>query len=93
MPYYKYYHYDPSLAAAILFTILFASTTLWHLILLVKHRTLYFIPVIIGGVCTFTSPFASLVDRQPPKVSLTHPLQSRSSATQPARYQMAKHRT
>ncbi|CAM1502539.1 Fc.00g045230.m01.CDS01 [Cosmosporella sp. VM-42] len=50
MTYYKYYHYDPSLAGACIFAILFGLSTIWHLVLLAKHRTWRFVPVVIGGI-------------------------------------------
>ncbi|KAJ0416427.1 RTA1 like protein-domain-containing protein [Aspergillus carlsbadensis] len=46
---WAYYRYHPSEAAAILFTILFAITTFVHLYQLCRHRTLFFIPFVIGG--------------------------------------------
>lgn len=57
MTYYKFYHYDPSLAATCIFAVIFGILTVWHIYLVYKHRTWYFIPVIIGGICTFF-PFA-----------------------------------
>lgn len=36
MPYYKYYHYDPSLAASIIFAIVFGVIASWHIFLLVR---------------------------------------------------------
>jgi hypothetical protein len=49
---FKYYHYDPSLAAAVLFLILFFLTTTLHLYQLLRTRTWYFIPFLVGGFCT-----------------------------------------
>ncbi|KAF7716855.1 RTA-like protein [Penicillium ucsense] len=46
---WAYYRYYPSEAAAILFTILFAITTFIHLYQLIRHRTWFFIPFLIGG--------------------------------------------
>ena len=53
----KYYHYLPSLAAACLFAILFGVATVWHVFLIAKHRTWYFVPVVVGGICTYQSTF------------------------------------
>jgi hypothetical protein len=53
-PHFKFYHYDPSLAGACVFAVLFGLSTLWHLILIIKHRTWYFIPVVVGGICVFS---------------------------------------
>jgi hypothetical protein len=46
-----YYHYDPSIAAAGIFTALFALSTIFHLLQLIRTRTWYFIPFAIGGIC------------------------------------------
>ncbi|RDW79828.1 hypothetical protein BP6252_04466 [Coleophoma cylindrospora] len=48
--YYKYYHYHPSLAGACVFAALFGVSTIWHLIQITKHRTWYFIPLLVGGI-------------------------------------------
>ncbi|KAJ5682665.1 hypothetical protein N7462_005830 [Penicillium macrosclerotiorum] len=44
------YGYVPSLAAGILFIILFAATTIYHGVQLSKARCWYFIPFVIGGI-------------------------------------------
>jgi len=49
-PHYKFYHYYPSLAGACVFLALFGVTTVWHAVLIIKHRTWYFIPLLIGGI-------------------------------------------
>lgn len=43
-----YFHYDPSLAAAALFVALFGITSIVHTYQLVKSRTWYFIPFLVG---------------------------------------------
>lgn len=48
---WAFYRYEPSLSAAILSAILFALTSLAHLYQLVRTRTLYFTPLVIGGFC------------------------------------------
>jgi hypothetical protein len=45
------YHYNPSLAAAAIFVVLFLGTTVFHAFQLFKNRTWYFIPFFIGGIC------------------------------------------
>lgn len=50
-PYYKYYHYDPSIVASCIFAVLFGVSTALHVLLIFKHRTWFFIPVIGGGLC------------------------------------------
>jgi len=48
---YLLYHYNPSKVAAAIFTVLFVITTSIHIFQLVRKRTWYFIPFIIGGTC------------------------------------------
>ncbi|KAK4979694.1 hypothetical protein LTR66_006412 [Elasticomyces elasticus] len=44
-----FYRYDPSLAAAIIFAVLFAAVTSAHLVHAIRFRTGYFTPFIVGG--------------------------------------------
>ncbi|KAI8712149.1 Rta1 domain-containing protein [Fusarium sp. LHS14.1] len=46
----KLYHYDPSFTAAIIFVALFAASTVVHVYQLVRARTFFFIPFVIGCV-------------------------------------------
>ena len=46
---FKYYRYNPSLVAAIIFIVLFTLTTSFHLYQLIRTRTWYFIPLVVGG--------------------------------------------
>jgi hypothetical protein len=48
---FEFYHYQPSLPAAVIFIVLFATTTIYHVFKLIKARTWYFIPFVIGGIC------------------------------------------
>lgn len=48
---FKLYRYDPSMAAAIIFIILFLLATALHLYQMFRTRTWIFIPFVIGGVC------------------------------------------
>ncbi|KAI2463143.1 RTA1 like protein [Annulohypoxylon bovei var. microspora] len=50
-PTFVFYRYKPSIVAAILFIILFAISALLHIGVLVRKRTWYFIPFVIG--CLF----------------------------------------
>ena len=50
------YAYTPSLAAALIFIILFALTTALHTYQLTKTRAWYLTPIVIGGLCTQPSP-------------------------------------
>ncbi|KAF2014214.1 RTA1-domain-containing protein [Aaosphaeria arxii CBS 175.79] len=45
------YRYVPSMPAAVVFVVLFAITTAFHTFQLVKKRTWYFIPLVLGGFC------------------------------------------
>lgn len=49
---YVLYRYHPSQVAAIIFVVLFGLTTVLHLFQLIKKRTWYFIPLVVGGACT-----------------------------------------
>ena len=46
-----YEHYKPSLAAGVIFAALFGVSTLLHTWQLLRKRTWYFIPFVIGGTC------------------------------------------
>ena len=48
---FKYYYYQPSMAAAVIFTVLFGATTAWHGFQMFKSRTWFMIPFFIGGLC------------------------------------------
>ena len=50
------YTYHPSLAAALIFIILFALTTTLHIYQLTKTRAWYLTPIVIGGLCTQPYP-------------------------------------
>ena len=51
---FAFYRYDPSMGGAVLFTILFIGTTFYHIFQMFKSRTWFFIPFVIGGLCTCT---------------------------------------
>jgi hypothetical protein len=51
---YIYYRYYPSLPAAIIFIVLFFITTTLHSWQAWRKRSLFMIPLIVGGVCTFS---------------------------------------
>jgi RTA1 like protein len=48
---FVFYHYEPSLAAAITLLILFFVSTNLHFYQLLRTRTWYMIPLLIGGFC------------------------------------------
>ncbi|KAJ5654494.1 RTA1-domain-containing protein [Penicillium lividum] len=47
---FKFYYYDPSAAAAAIFVVLFGLSTLLHFYQLVRTRTWFMIPFLIGGI-------------------------------------------
>lgn len=52
---FEFFKYDPSLAANAVFVALFGITAVGHTFLLVRNRTWYFIPFVLGCLCTFSS--------------------------------------
>lgn len=46
---FEFYRYSPSLAAAIIFALLFIASTALHAYQLIRTRTLYMIPFLVGG--------------------------------------------
>lgn len=54
------YKYVPTLAAAVLFGVLFSLTTGLHIFQLIRRRTWFFIPFAIGGLC-MAMKFSSLL--------------------------------
>ncbi|ORX95732.1 RTA1 like protein-domain-containing protein [Clohesyomyces aquaticus] len=50
---FRYYHYDPSIAAAVIFTLLFFTTTSLHMYQMIQTRTWFLIPFVIGGLFEF----------------------------------------
>jgi hypothetical protein len=48
---YVLYRYIPSQVAAIIFVVLFGLTTIAHIFQLIKKRTWYFTPLVVGGLC------------------------------------------
>ena len=52
---FKFYHYDPSLAGAVLFTVAFFMSTCLHIYQLLQTRTWFVIPMIVGGFCMLFS--------------------------------------
>jgi hypothetical protein len=48
---YVFYSYNPSMAAAVVFIVVFGISSLLHTYQLVRARTWYFIPFLIGCLC------------------------------------------
>ncbi|WYZ39391.1 hypothetical protein EsH8_III_001305 [Colletotrichum jinshuiense] len=48
---FKLYRYDPSMAAAIIFIVLFFGITAFHTYQVIRTKTWFFIPFVLGGFC------------------------------------------
>lgn len=47
---FTFYYYDPSTAAAVIFVVLFGLSTILHFYQLIRTRTWFMIPFLIGGI-------------------------------------------
>lgn len=47
---FKLYRYDPSMAAAVIFIIAFIVVTALHFYQMVRTKTYFFVPFVIGGL-------------------------------------------
>lgn len=48
---YVLYHYDPSMAAAVVFVLVFGASAVLHIYQLSRTRTWYFVPFVLGCLC------------------------------------------
>lgn len=48
---FRLYHYDPTIAGAVIFVFLFLATTAIHFWQLLKSRCWFLLPLAIGGIC------------------------------------------
>ncbi len=53
---FKYYRYDPSLAAAVIFIMLFLVISVFHTWKLIRTKTWFFIAFAVGGHSEFCPP-------------------------------------
>lgn len=53
---FRLYHYDPTIAGAVIFVLLFSATTAIHFGQLLKSRCWFLLPLAIGGVCELHGP-------------------------------------
>jgi hypothetical protein len=53
---YIFYNYNPNMVAAVIFIVVFGLSALLHTYQLVRARTWYFIPFLIGCLCMSTAP-------------------------------------
>ena len=51
---FAFYRYDPSMAGAVIFTLLFIGTTFYHIFQMFRTKTWYFVPFVIGGTCMYS---------------------------------------
>lgn len=51
-PWVEFYPYTPSESAGYAFMALFGISTVAHLILTIPFRAAFFIPMILGGICS-----------------------------------------
>jgi hypothetical protein len=47
---FKLYRYDPSMAAAVIFIILFILVTTLHFYHMIRTKTYFFVPLVMGGI-------------------------------------------
>ena len=48
---FKYFYYEPSMAAAVIFIVLFLLTSTLHGYQMIRTRTWFMIPFFIGSIC------------------------------------------
>lgn len=51
---FVFYHYEPSMAAAVIFVLLFGISTILHAVQMGMTRTWFMIPFLLGGLCEYT---------------------------------------
>lgn len=54
-----YYPYVPSKAAGYAFMAFFAAATVAHIVGMIKFKTWFFIPLVLGGICKSFLPLAA----------------------------------
>jgi hypothetical protein len=50
-PVFKLYHYNPTIAGAVIFVLFFLGTTCLHFYQLWRARTWFMVPLVLGGIC------------------------------------------
>lgn len=53
---FTFYYYDPSTAAGAIFVVLFGLSTVLHFYQLIRTRTWFMIPFLIGGIREYLPP-------------------------------------
>ncbi|KAH7407237.1 RTA1 like protein-domain-containing protein [Cadophora sp. MPI-SDFR-AT-0126] len=72
----KYWEYEPSLAAAVIFSLTFAILSIYHTSRLFKTRTWFCIPLVIGGFFEVIGFGARAVGNKKPDILLPYLFQS-----------------
>ena len=52
---FKLYRYVPSLAAAVVATVVFGSLSVAHIFRIVRNKTWFCVPFVVGGLCMLSS--------------------------------------
>jgi len=52
---FQFYRYSPSIAACVIFIILFSTTTFLHIYQLFQTRAWILVPLVVGGTCMLSS--------------------------------------
>lgn len=55
---FVFYYYEPSMAAAIIFILLFGASAILHSVQMGATRTWFMIPFLIGGFCEYNATLA-----------------------------------
>ncbi|TAQ84857.1 hypothetical protein B7494_g6817 [Chlorociboria aeruginascens] len=61
---FQYFRYNPSIAAAVIFTVLFLLSSFIHVYQLFRKQTLYMIPLVLGGFLEGIGYIARIVSSQ-----------------------------
>ncbi|KAL6713444.1 hypothetical protein ACLMJK_008909 [Lecanora helva] len=79
-----FYHYTPSLALAIIFAVLFAAITVYHLIQMVRYRASFMLPVVVGGIFEIIAYIGRTISHSSPRSLTPFVIQAVLSLVAPA---------
>lgn len=51
---FKLYHYDPTIGGAVVVSVAFALSTIYHTWQMARTRCWIALPVVVGGFCNYT---------------------------------------
>lgn len=81
-PWVEFYPYNPSLTAGYAFMAIFGLATLAHIVLMFPYKAAYFIPFVLGGICTSqTLPFLPSLYHNTKESNSNNEYQAKHSAT------------